>query len=111
MDGASSHDANQGSVGNCWFVAACAVLAGSKPLWEKVSERLSRQDAPKLSKFQGHLNFAQVIPDHKDQEWGPDNEYSGVFRFRFWRFGQWVEVCVDDLLPCSRDEIQYTLEI
>ena len=49
--------------------------------------------------------MSQVIPDHKDQEWGPDNEYSGVFRFRFWRFGQWVEVCVDDLLPC-RDAIQ-----
>ena len=38
VDGASSHDANQGRIGNCWFVAACAVLAGSKPLWEKVSE-------------------------------------------------------------------------
>ena len=43
MDGASSHDANQGSVGNCWFVAACAVLAGSKPLWEKVSENWARK--------------------------------------------------------------------
>ena len=50
-----------------------------------------------------------MIPDYKDQEWGPDNEYSGVFRFRFWRFGGWVEVCVDDLLP-SRDAIQHTLE-
>ena len=47
-----------------------------------------------------------MIPDYKDQEWGPDNEYSGVFRFRFWRFGGWVEVCVDDLLPC-RDAIQF----
>ena len=53
-----------------------------------------------------YAHFAQVIPDYKDQEWGPDNEYSGVFRFRFWRFGGWVEVCVDDLLPC-RDAIQF----
>ncbi len=36
VDGASHHDATQGKLGNCWFVAACAVLAGSKPLWEKV---------------------------------------------------------------------------
>jgi calpain-5 len=36
VDGASCHDANQGKIGNCWFVAACSVLAGSKPLWEKV---------------------------------------------------------------------------
>ncbi len=84
MDGASSHDANQGRVGNCWFVAACSVLAGSRPLWEK------------------------VIPDHKEQEWDEKNEYSGVFRFRFWRFGRWIEVCVDDQLPTANGELLFT---
>ena len=35
-DGVSGNDLNQGDVGNCWFVAACATLAGVKPLWDKV---------------------------------------------------------------------------
>ena len=29
--------------------------------------------------------------------------YCGVFRFRFWQYGDWVEVVIDDQLPCTRD--------
>ena len=36
--------------------------------------------------------LAQVIP--KGQNFQRDNNYCGIFRFRFWRFGQWVEVVV-----------------
>lgn len=85
VDGISHHDATQGKLGNCWFVAACSVLAGSKVMWSK------------------------VIPDCEDQEYGSGQEYSGVFRFRFWRFGKWVEVLVDDLLPATEDgELLFT---
>ena len=55
VDGVSHSDATQGKLGNCWFVAACSVLAGSKPLWEK------------------------VIPDYKDQVSGVIDETS-LFR-------------------------------
>ena len=78
VDGISHHDATQGHLGNCWFVAACSVLAGSKEMWNK------------------------VIPDAEGQEFNSES-YGGIFRFRFWRFGEWIEVCVDDLLPCSED--------
>ena len=74
-----------GRLGNCWFVAACSVLAGCKEMWKK------------------------VIPDSEHQVLDPDFrsddkqilDYSGVVRFRFWRFGTWIEICVDDLLPCT----------
>ncbi|VDK31949.1 unnamed protein product [Taenia asiatica] len=40
--------------------------------------------------------FNHIVPKNQLIQ-GPD--YVGVFKFRFWRFGQWVEVLVDDRLP------------
>lgn len=37
VEGASANDVTQGQLGNCWYVAACATLAGVKELWHKVS--------------------------------------------------------------------------
>ena len=31
----------------------------------------------------------------------------GVFRFRFWQYGEWVEVCVDDRLPTKKGQLIY----
>jgi len=85
-DGVGRHDVVQGKLGNCWFVAAASVLAGIDKLWEK------------------------VIPDVQDQEWDAENpgKYSGVFRFRFWRFGRWIEVLVDDLIPTRNGSPVFT---
>ncbi|KAG9470601.1 hypothetical protein GDO78_017219 [Eleutherodactylus coqui] len=85
VDGISAHDLHQGQVGNCWFVAACSSLASREPLWQK------------------------VIPNWKEQEWNsekPEN-YAGIFHFHFWRFGQWVDVVIDDRLPTIRNELIY----
>ena len=40
--------------------------------------------------------WQKVIPDNKADAFNED--YAGIFRFRFWRFGQWTEVVVDDRL-------------
>lgn len=72
-DGISSEDICQGMVGNCWFLASCAAIARSK------------------------TRMKLVIPP--GQRFIREPGYAGVFHFRFWRFGDWVDVVVDDKLP------------
>ncbi|XP_008433678.1 calpain-5 isoform X1 [Poecilia reticulata] len=83
VDGISTRDLHQGSLGNCWMVAAISCLASEPSLWKK------------------------VIPNHMDQEWNEKRSdlYAGIFHFRFWRFGHWVDVVVDDCLPVSQDGV------
>uniref|UniRef100_A0A3Q1IQJ1 Calpain 6 n=1 Tax=Anabas testudineus TaxID=64144 RepID=A0A3Q1IQJ1_ANATE len=85
VEGISSHDLNQGVVGNCWFVAACACLALKPNLWKR------------------------VITDWKEQEWDPKHpeSYAGIFHFQFWIFGEWVDVVIDDRLPTINGELIY----
>ena len=76
---ADRFDINQGEIGNCWFLAAVANLAENKTL------------------------FNRVVPPGQDF----DSDYAGIFRFRFWRFGEWVEVVIDDRLPTRNGRLIY----
>uniref|UniRef100_I3JDK3 Calpain catalytic domain-containing protein n=1 Tax=Oreochromis niloticus TaxID=8128 RepID=I3JDK3_ORENI len=69
-DGMSRFDFAQGSLGNCWFLSAMSALTFQKNLME------------------------QVVPMDQSFE-----DYAGIFHFRFWRFGKWVDVVIDDYLP------------
>nr|XP_009929533.1 PREDICTED: calpain-10 [Opisthocomus hoazin] len=64
----------QGILGDCWFLCACVALQKSKYLLNK------------------------VIPPGQPS-W-TDESYQGCFTCRVWQFGHWVEVTVDDRLPC-----------
>merc|ERR1719336_2615774 len=72
-------DINQGEIGDCWFLAALANLADDDEM------------------------FNRVVPSGQDFK----SNYCGIFRFRFFRFGEWVEVCVDDRLPTRNGQLIY----
>ncbi|XP_059209735.1 calpain-1 catalytic subunit-like [Centropristis striata] len=77
VDGVSRFDFGQGSVGNCWFLSSIGALT-----------------------FQKYI-LGQVIP--LDQKF--DQDYWGLFHFRFWRFGRWVDVVIDDKLPTINGQL------
>uniref|UniRef100_A0A672NIX3 Calpain-2 catalytic subunit-like n=1 Tax=Sinocyclocheilus grahami TaxID=75366 RepID=A0A672NIX3_SINGR len=80
VDGMSRFDYAQGNVlGNCWFLAAIGALTFEKDI------------------------IKQVMP--AEQSFSED--YAGIFHFRFWRFGKWIDVVIDDQLPTIDDELLF----
>lgn len=43
-----------------------------------------------------HDLCAKIIPFRQSFD---EHEYAGIFRFRFWHNGEWLEVVIDDRLP------------
>ncbi|XP_005368030.1 calpain-13 [Microtus ochrogaster] len=70
LEGASRFDIQQGRAGDCWFLAALGSLTQNPQCLQKIL---------------------------MDQSYS--HQYAGIFRFRFWQCGQWMEVVVDDRLP------------
>eukprot|EP00066_Takifugu_rubripes_P017759 XP_011607025.1 PREDICTED: calpain-9-like [Takifugu rubripes] len=79
VSGATRLDIRQGELNDCWLLSAIASLSLHPSLLERV--------VPLQQSFQ--------------------DGYNGSFTFRFWMYGQWEEVRIDDLLPTLDNRLIY----
>ncbi|KAM4770841.1 calpain-13-like [Rhinophrynus dorsalis] len=76
VDGASLFDILQRKIGNCWVLSVIGSIT--------LKQNLLKNIMP--------LNQGYTV------------QYAGIFHFKFWYFGEWVDVVIDDQLPFVNDD-------
>ncbi|KAM3912102.1 calpain-1 catalytic subunit-like [Leptodactylus fuscus] len=80
--GSRSTDVCQGELGDCWLLSTLSSLTLHPSL------------------------FSRVVP--ADQSFSQSDGYSGIFHFKLWQFGEWLDVVIDDKLPTKNGRLMYT---
>ncbi|XP_057655496.1 calpain-A-like [Diorhabda carinulata] len=78
--GENRFDVNQGNLGDCWFLAALVNILENRKL------------------------FQLIVPENQSYS----EDYAGVFHFRFWQYGRWIDVVIDDKLPTIDGKLIFT---
>ena len=84
-------------VANCWFLAALVGSTSIPHIFNKVVPR------DQVCVFV--LVFLQC-QSQKLQGFDRDR-YAGIFHFKFWQYGSWVDVVVDDFLPTINGKLLF----
>ena len=85
-DGHEACDIAQGGLGDCWFLSALSSLAQDLP-----------EDAPMNVKDVAVQRVLQ--PDFNNSDVARE---TGIFKFKFFRLGEWIDVIIDDDLPTRK---------
>ncbi|CAI9533781.1 unnamed protein product [Staurois parvus] len=80
--GASTSDVCQGELGDCWLLSSMTSLTLHPQL------------------------FSRVVPEN--QTFSRSHGYRGIFHFKLWRFGDWLDVIIDDKLPTKNNVLIYS---
>ncbi|KAJ1621409.1 hypothetical protein T492DRAFT_847053 [Pavlovales sp. CCMP2436] len=82
---AAAGDVVQGQLGDCYLLGALSTVAASH--------------------HNGRSRLLQLIMpvDGSSHENPPEAHAQGFLTFRFYKFGEWVQVTVDTLIPCGDD--------
>lgn len=82
---AAAGDVVQGALGDCYLLGALSTVAASR--------------------HKGRSRLLQLVmpADGVSHEDPPEGKAQGAYTFRFYIFGEWVQVTVDTLIPCGAD--------
>lgn len=77
VTGAVHYDINQGKLGDCWYLTSVACIATSRD----------------------RTLLGRILPANQSFQ----RNYTGKFQFRFWDFGEWRTITIDDRIPTVKD--------